>query len=142
MYIYDGKEISNEEMHFISPDDIESISVLKDEAAKAVYGENAVNGVIIINSKDYQRDYPEINNMKKVIRGNLTNENGDPVVGANVIIKGTTTGTVTDKNGRYIIDVGPDDITLIFSSQNLKSKEVTIKNKTEIDVTLESKKQK
>ncbi len=51
LYIIDGKEATSEEVNTISPNDIESISVLKDENAVKLYGEKGRNGVIIIKTK-------------------------------------------------------------------------------------------
>lgn len=45
---------------------------------------------------------------QRVIRGKVTDENGVPVPGANVWVKGTTTGVATDANGDYSLRVGPD----------------------------------
>jgi TonB family protein len=52
LYILDGKEISNSDLNGkINPEDIDNISVLKDESATKIYGEKAKNGVVIITSK-------------------------------------------------------------------------------------------
>ncbi len=51
LYILDGKTISKSEMDKIDPEGIESISVLKDQSATAVYGEKGKNGVIDIKLK-------------------------------------------------------------------------------------------
>jgi len=53
LYILDGKEVSS--LDGISPESIESISVLKNESATAVYGEKGKNGVILITSKKQTR---------------------------------------------------------------------------------------
>ncbi len=51
LVLVDGKETSNEEFAKLKPEQIESITVLKDEKAKAPYGEKAKNGVIIVTLK-------------------------------------------------------------------------------------------
>ena len=51
LIIVDGKEISNNMMNAINPDWIESISVLKDASATAIYGARGANGVILITLK-------------------------------------------------------------------------------------------
>ena len=51
LFILDGKEISKEKMESISPEEIESINVLKGENAIKKYGEKGKDGVIIINTK-------------------------------------------------------------------------------------------
>ncbi|MCK5470904.1 MAG: TonB-dependent receptor plug domain-containing protein, partial [Cyclobacteriaceae bacterium] len=52
MFILNGEEIPREDFNLIQPDDIESITVLKDHAAFDKYGEGAKNGVIIIKTKN------------------------------------------------------------------------------------------
>ncbi|MFW6370554.1 MAG: carboxypeptidase-like regulatory domain-containing protein, partial [Bacteroidota bacterium] len=52
---------------------------------------------------------------KFTISGNVVDENGEPLIGVNVIEKGTTTGTVTDLDGTYTINVSGPDAILVFS---------------------------
>ncbi len=51
LYILDGEQITQEKMSEINPETVESVTVLKDKSATAVYGEKGKNGVIIINLK-------------------------------------------------------------------------------------------
>lgn len=51
LYIIDGKQMTPGVIKTINPNDIESISVLKDASATVLYGKNAVNGVIIVTTK-------------------------------------------------------------------------------------------
>ncbi|MBS2101295.1 hypothetical protein, partial [Carboxylicivirga linearis] len=52
IFVLNGKEISKEEFGAIEKDKIESVSVLKDESAKELYGDKAKNGVIVVSTKD------------------------------------------------------------------------------------------
>jgi TonB-dependent SusC/RagA subfamily outer membrane receptor len=51
LYVIDGKEMAHGDSLKIAPNDIESISILKDKSAVDIYGDRAKNGVIIITSK-------------------------------------------------------------------------------------------
>lgn len=51
LYIIDGKTLDNADLSFLNPNDIESINVLKDAKATAIYGIKGANGVIIITTK-------------------------------------------------------------------------------------------
>ena len=64
----------------------------------------------------------------------LTEETTLP--GVNVLVKGTSTGTVTDVEGNYRIDVADDAATLVFSSVGYTTEEVAIGNQTQVDVSL------
>lgn len=71
------------------------------------------------------------------IRGRVTNDAGDPIVGASVQVKGTTTGTTTDNGGNFSITAARGAV-LVVSSVNYTEQEVTIGNNTSINVRLVS----
>lgn len=68
----------------------------------------------------------------KVISG----EDGKPLPGVNVVIKGTTTGTVTDVEGSFALNVTSEDV-LVFSFIGYQSQEVRVGGQTHIAVTLQ-----
>ena len=71
------------------------------------------------------------------VSGIVTDPDGNPIPGANVVIKGTTQGTVTGLNGRFEMTVGgPDDI-LEISFVGYKTYVVTVGNQTDISVQME-----
>lgn len=75
----------------------------------------------------------------RTIMGKVTSdEDGSTLPGVNVVLKGTSTGTVTDGQGNYLITAPDQGGVLIFSFIGLKTKEVKIGTKNRIDVTLES----
>lgn len=72
-----------------------------------------------------------------VIHGQVTSaEDGSPLPGVNVIIKGTTIGTATDAQGNYQIDVPITNPSLVFSFIGLQSTEVKAEDRKEVDVQL------
>ena len=70
------------------------------------------------------------------ISGKVVAASGESIPFANVVIKGTTNGAVTDFDGSYKISASGNQ-TLIFSSQGYKTTEIAINNRTSINVTLE-----
>lgn len=52
---------------------------------------------------------------KGIITGRIVDETGEPVVGANIVVKGTTTGTTTDLEGRFSLTVEGPNVTLVVS---------------------------
>lgn len=71
------------------------------------------------------------------ISGQVTSEDSpDGLPGVNVLIKGTTTGTVTDINGYYSLKVPDPSSTIIFSSVGYVREEVVVGNVTTIDMVL------
>lgn len=72
----------------------------------------------------------------QTVSGTVSDESG-PLPGANVLVKGTTTGTQTDFDGNYtLLDVG-SDATLVFSYIGYKTAEIVVGDQTTIDITLE-----
>ncbi|MBN1144303.1 MAG: SusC/RagA family TonB-linked outer membrane protein [Bacteroidales bacterium] len=60
-----------------------------------------------------------------------------PMVGVSVQVKGTTTGIITDANGRYSLSVPDDQAVLVFSFIGYETEEVTVGGQTTIDISLE-----
>jgi TonB-linked SusC/RagA family outer membrane protein len=69
------------------------------------------------------------------IKGTVIDSNGDPLPGVNVVIKGTTNGTVTDLDGNYTLNAGLEDV-LVFSFVGFMSQELPVNGQSEINVTL------
>lgn len=69
------------------------------------------------------------------ISGKVTAENGEGLVGANVLIKGSTAGTVTDIDGNYKIQVD-SEATLVFSYIGFIQQETVVGSRSVIDVTM------
>lgn len=72
----------------------------------------------------------------KRIYGVVKDEAGETVIGANVWVKGTTTGVVTDIDGRYQITLNDPKAILVFSYLGMKTQEVVVGNKLEINIVL------
>ena len=98
--------------------------------------EYAVNGQTIVIRK--QRPESPGQEMRKV-KGKVTDEQGVPLPGVTIMIKGTTLGTATDAEGKYQLDVPVSgNVTLAFSFVGMKPQEVTVGNAAVVDVKLES----
>lgn len=58
---------------------------------------------------------PSVSQNKKTVSGIVKDENGEPIIGANVIEKGTANGTVTDMDGKYTLEVSSSTVVLQLS---------------------------
>ncbi len=75
----------------------------------------------------------------KTIKGTVTSaDDGSPLPGVTVLVKGTTNGTITDANGKYELQVSPKATTLVFSFVGMKTQEVSINGRSTINVSLKS----
>lgn len=72
------------------------------------------------------------------VTGRVVSEKEEPMPGVNIVLKGTTIGTVTDQDGRYALTI-PDNYTspvLIFSFIGYSTVEETVNDRTSINVTM------
>ncbi|MBD0403419.1 TonB-dependent receptor [Flammeovirga sp. EKP202] len=74
---------------------------------------------------------------EKSIKGTVVDENGTPLPGVAVIIKGTTQGTTTNFDGQYVLNVSATDETLSFSYIGYLTKDIVIGAQAVIDVSME-----
>ena len=75
----------------------------------------------------------------RTVKGRVTDESGAPVIGATVILKGTTVGTATNATGEYAIDIRQADAVLVYSLIGYNKVEVALsEGQTQADVTLKS----
>lgn len=72
----------------------------------------------------------------KTIRGVVKDKNGEPVIGANVVVKGTTNGTITNIDGQYTLSGVSDKDILTVSYIGYVSKEIPVKGEQNINILL------
>ncbi|MDX9881046.1 MAG: TonB-dependent receptor [Prolixibacteraceae bacterium] len=70
------------------------------------------------------------------VKGKVTDSSGQPLPGVSVVIKGTTTGTITDAGGNYSLSNVPEDATLQFSFVGMKGQEIKVNGQDTIHVKL------
>jgi len=74
----------------------------------------------------------------RIIRGRIISKDGNPASGVNVIVKGTTTGTVTNKAGDFTILVGNSYSELVIASPDNRVEVLDISEGNEFEITLRS----
>jgi TonB-linked SusC/RagA family outer membrane protein len=72
----------------------------------------------------------------KSVSGKVTDSSGATVPGVSVVLKGTTTGTITDNNGNYSLSNISENATLQFSFVGMKMQEIVVAGKSSINVVL------
>ena len=71
-----------------------------------------------------------------VISGNVKDDSGETLIGVSISLKGTTTGTITDLDGNYVIEATDINEVLVFSYVGYETLEEPINGRTEINVTM------
>uniref|UniRef100_UPI003217FD9F SusC/RagA family TonB-linked outer membrane protein n=1 Tax=uncultured Draconibacterium sp. TaxID=1573823 RepID=UPI003217FD9F len=97
---------------------------------------------VIIKEKNIPKAEPteseeKVPQKKLEIKGKVTDKNGEPIPGVSVLVKGTTTGIVTNLDGEYSLSVPENTEVLVFSFVGLETQEVEINGRSAINVQLE-----
>lgn len=93
---------------------------------------------VMLSSKAYKQEgasFTQVTQQKRKIIGTVTNQQGEPIVGANVVVKGTTNGIISDIDGNFSLEVTPGNI-LQVSFIGYIPQEIPTTGKTRIDVVL------
>ena len=73
------------------------------------------------------------------VQGTVTDaEAGGPLPGVNVLVQGTTTGTITNPEGHYELELPSEDATLVFSFIGYVTQQVPVEGRDVIDVAMEA----
>lgn len=112
-----------------------SVTTVLDEALKGRDLEYKIvsSKMIVISNKVTNKAIPFTK--QKRVSGVITDTKGEPIIGANVAVKGTSNGTITDIDGKFDIEV-PANTTLKISYIGYQPMEINIGNKSTIDIKL------
>lgn len=104
--------------------------------ADVVY--TVVDRQIVLTNKADQSSFTGITNQQqKIVSGKVTDNAGVSLPGVSVIVKGTTTGVITDNDGKYTLNKVSDNSTLRFSFVGMKTLEIVVGNETKINVVMQ-----
>jgi len=116
--------------------DVENESI-KSVVEKLISGEDLkyemVNRYIVITAQSK----PGVNQQQKSVSGKVNDSAGVPLPGVSIVIKGTTSGTITDSNGKYSIPNVAENTVLQFSFIGMRAQEISVGNKTNINITMQ-----
>lgn len=135
LVVFRNKEVNTERTLQINEKSGEVASFLNKAFEGSEIEYEFENKYIILSKKEKDEKSGTLQADKKKITGTIVDQNNEPVIGANVVVKGTTNGTVTDIDGRFTLDVNPQDI-LHISFIGYLPQDVQVGNKSIFDVLL------
>jgi TonB-linked SusC/RagA family outer membrane protein len=131
-FFYSLKEIDDQQKTSLTADK-ETVREVLNRLADKVNFDFKINGnqIVLINKEitSYQSQAWEI-------EGTVKDEEGNPLPGASIVEKGTTNGTQTDFDGKFILNLADANATLVFSYIGFASTEVEVNGQTTIHVQL------
>ena len=73
---------------------------------------------------------------QRTITGNVKDDTGETLIGANILVKGTSVGTVTDLDGNYTLEVPEGSNTIVLSYTGYETREIELGASNVMDVTM------
>ena len=92
------------------------------------------NNLIVISLKDNIREQSEL--QPNIVKGTVTDEKGNPFPGVNILVEGTTIGTISDVNGQYSLNVSDKNAVLIFTFVGYSSQNVRPEGRAAVNVQM------
>ena len=100
------------------------------------------NHVVLTNKTVKSTELPSTNQNGKRLTGQVIGQDGEPLIGVNVVVKGTTIGSMTDMDGRYVLENVPSNAIVEFSYIGYLQQSINVGNKSSLDITLAEDTQK
>jgi len=104
------------------------------EVLSSIFGEEVSR--IIVNEHQVVLSPNNTAIQKKKITGTVVDEAGITMPGVNVMVEGTTNGTITDADGKFSIDISAENSILVFSFIGYEAQKISAEGKTAIDVSM------
>lgn len=130
-FIYDAKIVDTNRKTSINVENRNVFEVLSELFTDTDISFTVVNKKIVLNN----RKDVSLPQQGKQISGTVKDQSGEPIIGANVVVKGTTNGTITDMDGKYTLQVNPTDV-LVITYIGYNKQETVVGERNTIDILL------
>ena len=140
-FFYDESIVDTEKLVSLKKGRTTVFDLLLNVSQQSNYKFKQINKVINVNLVDNKNDDYNVMIESAMQDQNVTGtvkeeDTGDAIPGANVVVKGTANGTVTDLDGNYSLSFSDEGAVLVFSFVGYKSMEIEVGNQSIIDVDL------
>ncbi|MEX0314027.1 MAG: TonB-dependent receptor [Allomuricauda sp.] len=132
-FFYNVKEIDDTKRTSLSASD-EKIFAVLDRLSTKESLEYSINGNQIILKKQSLNKI--LSKDQQEIRGSVKDGDGNPLPGANILVKGTTNGTQADFDGNFTLELEDTNATLVVSYLGFKTTEIALNGQSNIDIVL------
>lgn len=137
LFFYKSEELKNTGKFSINVSNTEISDLMTKILEKTSLSFQIIDRTIILKRKPEMKINDQIDNLAIDISGTVTDENGRPLGGATVTVKGTTSGTSTDVNGRFTLKNVSTDATIIVSFVGYSTKSIQVQNRANLTIALE-----
>ena len=132
VFVYNNKDVNDQELKSVSVEGRSVNDVLNKVLANTGLVYSIENNHIILKKAPSSLS---VNQQNKTIKGKVLDDLGVPVIGANVVVKGTTVGTITDIDGNFTLEV-PANAVLEVSYVGYATLDVKVGNQRNLSITM------
>lgn len=141
-FIYNNDVVNDNQKVTLSTTDARVEEILDEILPQHKLAYKVIDRQVIVFPEEEKSASPatssSVGQQERTISGTVTDEDGAPLPGVSVVVKGTTTGIVTNADGNYSLEIPDDARTLVFSFVGMRTQEVAIGNRTNIDVVMQA----
>lgn len=136
LFVYNKKEVDlkrKTSVNAVNKTTAEVLSTIFEgtDIIYAIEGEN----IMLMRKEKSTAVVPDVVQQDNKITGTVLDPTGMPVIGANIMVKGTTNGTITDMDGKFSLDV-PKGATLVVTYVGYTNQEISVGNQKKLSITL------
>jgi hypothetical protein len=140
-FVFSNKVINGDQMITLDVSKEKLATVLSNLLDKKSIQFDVIDDQIVLSKRIATQNPDAVNDEESIfgpaISGIVVDETNQPIVGVNVMEKGTTNGTVTDPDGKFSLILLNDNATLVFSFIGYTTKEIPVGSQTSFNVTLD-----
>ena len=136
LVVFRNREVDTERTIRIQEKSGKVISYLKDAFEGTDISYEFTNKYILLSKKNHSDAVNDNQQLNRKITGTVKDNNGEPVIGANVSVKGTTNGTITDVDGNFSLENISDNDIIVISYIGYTSQEIQAGKQTRLKILL------
>lgn len=135
LFVFNANEVDLNRKVSVNAND-KSVAEVLNDIFNSTDVHYAMEGTNIMLMRKEASAVSSVNQQVRIIKGSVVDESGESVIGANVSVKGSTTGTITDIEGDFSLQISGGSATLIISYVGYTTQEMPIGNKTSFSIRL------
>lgn len=136
LVVFRNREVDTERTIRVQEKSGKVISYLKDAFEGTDISYEFTNKYILLSKKNHSDAVNDNQQLNRKITGTVKDNNGEPVIGANVSVKGTTNGTITDVDGNFSLENISDNDIIVISYIGYTSQEIKAGKQTSLKIIL------
>jgi TonB-linked outer membrane protein, SusC/RagA family len=108
----------------------------KKRLSRLVIALSVVLGIGSFSMQAFALPRVEISQPNKIVKGHVVDENGEALPGASVVVKGQTSGVISDINGNFSLSVASGNVVIVVSSVGYKTQEIALNGRTTVNISM------